>query len=130
MAFDAVIVAGTVWMEARGEGAAGQEAVAHVINNRFKHGGFGKTAAAVCLAKDQFSCWNTGDVNRRALAEIPDRDPILVNCEYWVEAAFDPGATDPTDGALYYFADGIEKPAWAVGMTLTKKIGKHNFYRP
>ena len=50
-------------MEARGEDAAGQEAVTHVINNRLRHGGFGKTAAAVCLAKDQFSCWNTGDVN-------------------------------------------------------------------
>lgn len=36
---------------------------------------------------------------------------------------------DPTDGALYYYADYIPKPYWADSMKVTCKIGRHIFLR-
>ena len=36
---------------------------------------------------------------------------------------------DITDGALYYHANYIEDPRWAVKMETTAKIDTHIFYR-
>lgn len=50
------VVARTLYMEARGEGASGMSMVMTVIWNRA--GGDKAKFADVCLKKKQFSCWN------------------------------------------------------------------------
>ena len=71
------ILARTIWGEARGEGSQGMQAVANVIQNRVKQGGWwGATFAEVCKKKSQFSCWNEGDPNHAKLLAVTmtDRD--------------------------------------------------------
>lgn len=55
----------TIWAEARGEPLEGQIAVANVILNRARQGGWwGDDVVKVCRKPKQFSCWNNGDPNR------------------------------------------------------------------
>ena len=59
---DRDILARTLWGEARGEGPAGQIAVAWTIRNRVFDGKekswWGEGYAGVCQKPWQFSCWN------------------------------------------------------------------------
>lgn len=124
--FSAEIAARTVWMEARGEGEIGMQAVAHVIVNRLQSGRWGKTLASVCLAPLQFSSWNTRDPNRVAMAALPDNDALLQKCRDFIAAA--PTEADPTNGATFYFADYIPPPQWSESAKLEAKIGRQLFY--
>ena len=77
---DLMIMAKTIWGEARGEGRNGQVAVAWVIRNRAQCGGwFGRTIAEVCLKDQQFSCWNHNDCNRTQIDGLSPNDPTLRN---------------------------------------------------
>lgn len=129
MAFDTEIATLTVFMEASGEGPDGIQAVAYVIVNRWKSGKFGTTIAAVCLKPLQFSCWNTSDSNRMRAAIIADDDPVLQQCQAAVIDAMAHTAPDPTDGALYYFADTIQTPHWVSALNFTARIGHQRFYK-
>ncbi len=51
----------TVYGEAGGESAEGQEAVANVIRNRVLSGRYGQGYEDVITAPRQFSVWNPGD---------------------------------------------------------------------
>jgi spore germination cell wall hydrolase CwlJ-like protein len=53
---DDLIVAATIWGEARGEGTEGMKAVANVIRNRANS--LNKSPKDVVLQKKQFSIWN------------------------------------------------------------------------
>ncbi len=125
--FSSEIAARTVWMEARGEGDEGMRAVAHVLVNRLFDERWGVTLALVCLAPFQFSCWNTNDQNRKAMAAIDDDDPVLQKCRDFILAAIN-GEPDPTNGSTHYYASSIAAPAWVHGATLQAKIGHHTFY--
>lgn len=125
--FPAEIAARTVWMEARGQGDEGMRAVAHVIVNRLDTERWGVTFALVCLAPFQFSCWNTADPNRKAMAALDDDDPALQKCRDFIEAALD-GEDDPTKGSTHYYATSITPPAWVHGATFQVQIGRHVFY--
>lgn len=71
---DLQVVAATLWGEARGEGVEGMIAVAHVIANRARKGGWwGSTPRDVCLKKWQFSCWNENDPNREKIIAYAQR---------------------------------------------------------
>ena len=73
---DLWIFAKTIWAEARGEPLEGQIAVANVILNRARQGGWwGDDVAGVCCKSKQFSCWNEGDPNRARMdgLELQDR---------------------------------------------------------
>ena len=62
---DLWIFAKTIWAAARGEPLEGQIAVANVIINRARQGGWwGDDVVKVCRKPKQFSCWNNGDPNR------------------------------------------------------------------
>src|SRR5512134_3045692 len=75
---DLSVMARTVYGEARGEPHEGRLAVAHVILNRARAGGwFGAGVSEVCL---QFSCWNPGDPNRPRLFQIELDDRDLLGC--------------------------------------------------
>lgn len=118
----------TLWSEARGEPDEGQRAVAHVLVNRLKDGRWGPTFASVCLASSQFSCWNTTDPNRKAVALLPDADPMLAQLAGFMAQAI-AGDTDPTGGATHYYATSMKTaPFWAKGKPFIR-IGRHLFFK-
>ena len=131
MAFDTQIGTATVYLEASQEPPEGKSAVAHVLVNRVKDGRWGASITSVCLARMQFSCWNTdaGDArDRDRLGKVSDSDPVLVACGAVLQLALD-GNVDPTGGATHYFAETIAPPAWVQGATFCGKFGSQLFYR-
>lgn len=76
------ILARTLWGEACGEDLAEQIAVAWTIRNRVemdlhkdrKPDWWGEGCAGVCLAKKQFSCWNTNGP-RLSVPQWREADP-------------------------------------------------------
>lgn len=112
----------TLWQEARGEPAAGQRAVAHVLNNRLKDGRWGNSLASVCLWHAGFSGWFSPrivhgaavrDPNFAGACAIADDDPALIALATLVTAAS--GEPDPTGGATHYYAVGTPEPSWVPG---------------
>ena len=122
----------TIDQEARGEGAPGLDAVAHVTLNRLSLGKWGKTLASVCDAWKQFSGWNPGDPNRQRSLELPDNDHGLLLAEAALNQARDEQeqGIDPTEGATHYYADTMASPFWAVPPAVqTAHIGHHVFWK-
>jgi spore germination cell wall hydrolase CwlJ-like protein len=123
----------TLWQEARGEPAAGQQAVAWVIRNRLASGRWGHSLASVCLWRAQFSGWYVpADPNFAGACNLADNDPLLLSMMNIITSvmAADP-ASDPTGGAINYFACSMaQPPVWASTMTFCGQIGHQNFYRP
>ena len=127
--FDREIAVRTVWMEARGEGSDGMRAVASVLANRLADGRWGANLVAVCLAPLQFSCWNSSDPNRVAMARLADDDALLFEARQLVELALS-GRDDPTDGATHYYADTMTRPPdWTAAARFTVQIGHHRFHK-
>lgn len=119
----------TLYMEARGSGRDGMRAVAHAIYNRFRKGLL--TIAGVCMADQQFSCWNAArdDSNREKMNDLPMNDPILEQARVIVASI--EVDEDPTGGAtLYYAKSMVQPPNWALEgkTTFTVEIGGHRFY--
>lgn len=115
-------------METSGEPDPAGLIVAFVICNRKRAATwFGSTLGEVCLAPYQFSCWNTSDPNRRRLAHAGTAS--MSHYEEMVEQALAQSCPDPSQGALYYFTDGIEPPHWASKLTRLPKVGKFNLFR-
>lgn len=128
MNWDTQVGARTLYGECRGEPEEGQRAVAHVLWNRMRDGRWGKTIAAVCLARLQFSCWNPSDAQRPLMAVLQDDNPTLQKLAAILAEA--ETGEDPTKGATHYFSDTmIQPPSWSVGATLCRKIGHHSFFR-
>jgi spore germination cell wall hydrolase CwlJ-like protein len=133
------ILARTIWGEARGDGALGMNAVAHVVMNRVSHGGWwGCDVISVCLKAWQFSCWNVNDPNREKLTSVDDSDPQFAQALDIAANAIDGTNDDPTDGSDSYItrdlflnpparADG--KPNWWQNLTPTAEIVNQVFYK-
>lgn len=131
MAFDREIVALTVFCEASGEIPETRRAIAHSIFNRVKDGRFGKTPAAVCLKRYQYSEFlpDAGDnSNLERAASTPGNDPTMLDCLACYDEAFG-GSPDISGGATHFFADTIAPPSWTKNATLCCKIGHTLFYR-
>jgi N-acetylmuramoyl-L-alanine amidase len=129
------IVARTLWGEARGEGLAGQIAVAWTIRNRVyddrSNSWWGEGYAGVCLKPYQFSCWNRNDPNYPYLSgarPIPARELAqALEAAKLVIAGVEP---DPTSGATHYYASTMARPpVWANGAKQTLVLGHHLFFR-
>lgn len=127
---DIDILARTLWGEARGEGAAGMQAVASVVLNRARRGGWwGAGVAEVCLKPRQFSCWNEDDPNREKVAgATPPPCPRFAVARRIACRAVCGVMEDLTGGATHYHAAGAQ-PYWAEGRTPCAVIGRHVFYR-
>lgn len=128
MAYDLYIGAATLFMETSGECTEGRIAVAHVLVNRLRKGGFGRTLSEICLRYRQFSGWNDKDPNGIRFAVVPDK--MLTPFEQILSEALDEKSADPTNGALYYFNPKLAAPAWDFSkLVKTVEIGNHVFYR-
>lgn len=122
------ILARTLWGEARGEPVRGIEAVAAVVMNRVRRGGWwGTTVEAVCLKPSQFSCWLAADPNRAKLERVDEDDRVFRICLRIARRAIAGSVDDPTQGATHYHTRAVA-PAWARGRDPSAEIGSHLFY--
>ena len=128
-------LARTLWGEARGEGLAGQIAVAWTIRNRVNDGKakswWGEGYTGVCLKAYQFSCWNKNDPNYRFLSgaeSIPFRE--FAQAQIAAEQVIAGKVSDPTGGATHYYATTMPKPPmWVKDAKQTLKLGRHIFFK-
>lgn len=136
---DRDVLARTLWGEARGEGLAGQIAVAWSIRNRVdldlhadgKPDWWGEGYVGVCKRDWQFSCWNKNDPNYAYLSgakKIPFRE--LAQARLAADLVIDGKQPDPTGGATHYYATSMPKPpAWAAKAKMALKLGNHLFFK-
>lgn len=124
------IVARTIWGEARGEPRLGRLAVAWVIQNRYDSNKWfsADTYAGVVIRDKQFSCWNAGDPNKKALIEIGQSDAGYQTCVHAAIGAMQGIENDPTGGATHYHTPSVFPP-WSRGQRPTAEIGNHVFYK-
>ena len=127
MITEVLIVALTIFGEARGEEFSGKVMVGEVIVNRSQRSG--KTLREVCLAPRQFSCWN-GMVGKKLEAELCNPQtigsPSWENCIRIAKVLC--GGYEPISPATHYFNPRLCSPSWAKSMTLVAKVGNHDFY--
>ncbi|WP_039967753.1 cell wall hydrolase [Pseudomonas chlororaphis] len=132
---DRDILARTLWGEARGEGLAGQIAVAWTIRNRVNDGKtkswWGEGYVGVCQAPYQFSCWNKNDPNFPFLSGAkPIPAGQFAQALRAADQVIAGAVPDPTDGATHYYATTMAKaPAWAAKAKQTVRIGQHVFFK-
>ncbi|MGA3827328.1 cell wall hydrolase [Pseudomonas chlororaphis] len=132
---DRDILARTLWGEARGEGLAGQIAVAWTIRNRVNDGRtkswWGEGYAGVCQAPYQFSCWNKNDPNYPFLSGAkPIPTGQFAQALRAADQVIAGAVPDPTGGATHYYATTMAKaPAWAAKAKQTVRIGQHVFFK-
>ncbi len=122
-----LIVARTVWQEARGEPREGKRAVVHVLWNRAQKR---KTDMAYEAHRPwQFSGWNAGEVNREPARVVDFTSSSFRNCMCaTLEAVSEiENGIDPTLKSLHYHANYITPP-WAKGHRPAVVIGRHLFY--
>lgn len=126
--------------EARGEPIESIVGVASVIRNRFqlKYGGQ-LDYPSVCLAKNQFSCWNTNDPNYNYLLRVADlinkglsiTDISLNQCFLVAQGIIDWKIKDNTKGATHYLSLNLYHssscPIWAKTGKVTVTLGNHIF---
>lgn len=129
-----LVLAQTMWGEARGEGDEGMRAVANVVMNRTALGGWwGDEVIAVCKKPWQFSAWNANDPNRPRMEKLrpggSDAEQAAFERAYVIAGRAIAGdLPDVTGGATHYHAPSVN-PAWASSLTYIGKIGAHTFYR-
>ncbi len=130
MAAEQVCLAEVMYYEARGEGVAGQKAIAEVVLRRTHDVNYPKTICGVVhqgaqlRTGCQFSYVCDGSLKR-------PKNPVA-----WQRArqlsteimAGDVRVGGLTDGALYFHALDVQ-PVWADTMLRTTQIGNHIFYR-
>ena len=125
---DVLVMAQTIWGEARGESNEGQYAIGHVIKNRFDSNKWfsADSLEGVCKKKWQFSCWNEDDPNKEKMEKLTQED-----IKDFIEIAnnvLDGSKESNVGKATHYYADYIKEPKWAEGKTPITKIGVHHYY--
>lgn len=133
-AFDTA--ARTLCQEARGEPLEGQQAVAYVLKNRLGSGRWGNTLASVCLWRAQFSGWYSprgnppvADPNFAYACGLADTDATLSHMQSVMQAALD-SDTDPTGGAMFYYAASMPAPPpWVDETQFCGQFGNQRFFR-
>jgi N-acetylmuramoyl-L-alanine amidase len=128
------LAARTAWGEARGEGAAGMQAVLNTIAARVAQPGWwGHDIASVCTASchgiHQFSCWNEEDPNHDAMLAVGERDPAFRSALLMAQRLEAGMLPDIVRGADSYFALGSDRPFWATWERFRCTRGRHAFYQ-
>ncbi len=115
-----------VYYEARGEIAAGQEAVAQVVLNRVRHPAFPKTICGVVFqhkgAGCQFSFACDGSASHHMETAAWRR------AERVAAAALDGHVASTVGNATHFHVASLGQ-VWSSGMTRVAQIGSHVFYR-
>ncbi len=128
-----VLLARTIYGEARGETVRGKEAVAAVVVNRVRRSRqrdgywWGDDIAQVCLKPWQFSCWNPDDPNLSRIIAVGIENRTFQSCIRIARRAATGALTDPTGGATHYHGRAANPP-WARGKAPCAEIGRHLFY--
>jgi spore germination cell wall hydrolase CwlJ-like protein len=125
----------TLFGECRGEPENGQLAVAWVIRTRATWSPptwWGKTVSEVCLAPEQFSCWNKTDPNYALLQGLPFNNLEFQTLRTLAETVFagtmsDPAVDSQGNHPTHYQRIGTNAP-WSVGKTPSATIGHQEFY--
>jgi hypothetical protein len=129
---DLLIMARTIFGEARGEPNEGREAVGNVIVNRSRSGRYPNNVASVCLQPFQFSCWNKNDPNRAKIIDLtPGSSKVFDECLAAADRVIRGVVPDATSGALHYYSKEIKQPSWVASSPkarMTAEIGVHRFY--
>jgi spore germination cell wall hydrolase CwlJ-like protein len=131
---DAHWMALTMWGEARSGGEAAMRAVGHVIDNRRRSGAHGIYATETVSEAWQFSCWNKGDPNYKAMLNVDALRPDSDDQRMWLaakrvaEEILSGQSRDPTGGALFYHTAAVS-PRWSAGLIPDRVIGGHLFFR-
>ncbi|HEY7979040.1 MAG TPA: cell wall hydrolase [Rhizomicrobium sp.] len=124
-------LADAMYYEARGEGRAGEMAIAEVVYNRMRSGYYPRTICSVVYEGAslhtgcQFSFTCSGDMARR-------KSPIVWRRTQRLALQIVTGIVqlgDMTGGALSFHAAAVQ-PGWSDTMERTTQIGHHIFYRP
>lgn len=122
----------TILGEAANQGPQGQAAVANVILNRVTAGKYGKTAADVVLAPNQFEPWST---RSKELQGYKPESAAYQNVGDIVDMVASGDVPDQTSGATHFLQKetvmqrrGGSLPGWASKPIAT--IGAHTFYAP
>ena len=139
MYFESLVMARTIYGEARGEyhqfGKNSLIAIGNVIHNRYLHflskkfkPKFHKVLShsGVCLQPKQFSCWY--DHNYNVIKDkMPGDNEIFDVCFNIAKAILDNKCLDVTNQADHYHSGNIS-PWWAKNIQPITKIGNHTFY--
>jgi polyphosphate kinase 2 len=130
---DDLIVAATIWGEARGEGEEGMKAVANVIKNRSDKQG--NSPKEIALKPKQFSIWNDTTPDKfqnfinDTIQKHPGSNKAWEISKNMVKNFIKKKGDDNTKGALFYHTTNI-KPKWDFKkLQYTTTIGHHKFYR-
>lgn len=117
-----IIIALTIWMEARGEEAKGRELVASVIHNRAVDRK--QSADRICLQPKQFSCWNDTPY-------IKYQDLSGDEWEHCKKLAreLEAGTFQPITKASYFYNPNKCTPSWAGNMTIVDRYNGHIFLK-
>lgn len=137
-------LARTCWGEARGEGKAGQRAVAAVILNRVADRRYPSTVQGVALQRRwverlqryiyQFSMWDPLDHNEKLARAVTAADANFRSCLDVAEEALTGRLSDPTGGATMYYSPSAmvpkgSLPGWNFSvLRQSATIGKHVFF--
>jgi spore germination cell wall hydrolase CwlJ-like protein len=121
-------LARSIYWEARGEEAAGIEAIAHVVMNRLGHEGFPETICEVVMqgreeGACQFSWWCDGR------ADDAQEDEAYSGAKEIARKVLNKQIPDRTGGAMYFHQKDIS-PDWSAKYVKTIAVGNHVFYKP
>jgi len=120
-AADITCLAKNIYYEAGVEDAVGKYAVAHVSLNRLKTGHWGKDICAVVYAKSQFSWTLLKKLQRPSAADWAAAKLIA-------QDAFHGYRVTGLEKSLFYHADYIKNPNWALKDKKIMQLGRHIFY--
>ena len=130
-AWELVLLALCAWREARDQGRDGMLAVCWAVRNRVMKSGktwWGDDWEEVMLKRWQFTSFEKSDPNASILPGDPKTDVAWAGALWAAEQAY-AGVMNPIGGATHYYNPSvITAPAWVVGATFIKRIGKHSFY--
>ena len=128
--YERLVLALTIWREARGEDHKTKVAVACSIRNRVLHPKWwGNDYVSVCTKKWQYSSMTaTSDPQLGLWPSITDFS--FAECMEIADAVIDGELSTPieTHGADSYYDDSIAPPKWATPDKFVGKLGKLNFY--
>ena len=109
------------YMESRGQGVKGMQAVTWVVLNRTKHPSYPSTPCAVIAQPKQFSWYGNKPI------QVKEKE-AYAKAERVVEDVLSGKLKDNTNSSTHFHSARI-KPVWVNRLSYTTTIGGHCFYK-